>query len=270
MRRWALATVAALVVLAGCGTTLQATETPTVSPAPVPEDPVTAPTPSPSPAAATLPPGVTHSGIENTSALARAHRAALVDRSYRVVVVTNESTGEHWAHERRVARVHNRTVYHLRQTRTTRENRTERVVYAAGRERFTRCVTAECPSGPLDPVGDDTGGTVLGLLSGANSRVDGTVRRDGRVHYRLVVTGSPFGIGSPYGVVEVTNYTATALVAPSGLVSDLRARYDLTQGGRTVHVTTHLRYTDVGTTRVTPPSWSRPNATTGSNGRDTD
>lgn len=263
MRRWTLATVAALVVLAGCNTTLQATETPTVSPAPVPEDPIGAPTPTP-PAAA-LPPGVTPSGIENTSALARAHRAALVDRSYQVVVVTNESTGEHWAHERRVARVHNRTVYLLWQTRTTRENRTERVVYADGRERFTRCETAACPSGPIDSVGDDTGGTVLGLLSGANSSVDGTVRRDGRVHYRLVVTGSPFGIGSPYGVIEVTNYTATALVAPSGLVSDLRARYDLSQGGRTVHVTTHLRYTDVGTTRVTPPSWSRSrsNATTG-------
>lgn len=262
MQRWGLATVAALVVLAGCGTTLQPPETPTVSPAPVPEDPVTAPTPSPTPSAA-LPPGVTTSGIQNTSALARAHRAALVDRSYRIVVVTNESTGVQWARERRVARVHNRTVYFLRQTRTTRENRTERVVYADGRARSTRCETAECPSGPVDPVGDDSGGTVLGLLSGANSRVGGTVRRDGRVHYRLVVTGSPFGIGSPYGVIEVTNYTATALVAPSGLVSELRARYDLTQGGHTVHVATHLRYTDVGTTRVTPPPWYRANATTG-------
>lgn len=265
MRQWGPVAVAALVVLAGCGTTGESTGTPTLSPAPVPRTSTSAPTPAPTPASpkASLPPGVTAAGIVNESALARAHSAALDGRSYRMVLVVNRSTGAHWERQRRVVRVRNRTTHLVRSVRVTRANRSERAVYTDGGERYVRCETSgtatDCPV--ASATGENTAGFVLGLLSGTESRVEGPVRRDGRVRYRVVATGSPFGIGSPYGVVEVTNYTATALVTPSGLVSRLHASYDRHEAGTRVHVTVRLRYAGVGTTRVTPPTWAGRNAT---------
>ncbi|MEF8841699.1 MAG: hypothetical protein V5A62_08745 [Haloarculaceae archaeon] len=275
--------VAVLVLLAGCGSAAgpasPGTGTDTVTPAPVPTaPPTTAPAPTAGPTRTTtaardpsLPPGVTASGIANASALADAHSAALEGRSYRAVTVVNRSTASGWERTREVLRVDGDRVHLVHRERTSGGNDSSRVEYLDGRARYVRCErangTAACPTGPPSAIAGDAAGTVLVLLSGSDSRLVGTETRlvgNGRaatLRHRLLVTGNPLGLGSPYGVLEARNYTVTALVTPSGLVTDLRASYDLVGGEARIDVTARLRFSSIGSVRVTPPPWYDPNAT---------
>ena len=272
--------VAVLVLLAGCGSAAgpasPGTGTATVTPAPVPTAPPTttrtaAPTPTAAPPArgtvraASLPPGVTAAGIANVSALASAHRAALEGRSYRAVTVVNRSSASGWERTRRVVRVDGDRVHLVRRTDASGGNRSSNVEYLDGRARYARCArangTGACPTGPPTAVAASAAGTVLVLLSGSDSRVVGTESRvvgtggAATLRHRLVVTGNPLGLGSPYGVSEARNYTATALVTPSGLVTELRTNYDLVREGNRIRVTASLRFSSIGSVRVTPPPW---------------
>lgn len=276
--------VAVLALLAGCGSAVGPASpgTPTVTPAPVPSPspaPDSAPT-TPAPTATpsisgALPPGVTRAGIADVSALVRAHRAALDGRTYQAVSVVNRSTAGGWERTERVllvdgdrTRVHSRTA--------TGGNRSVGTEYLDDRGRFVRCGRAgapeDCRTGS-DP-GGGTAGTVLALLSGSESslagtesRAVGTDRNVGTLRYRLRVGGTPYGLEAPYGVLEARNYTATAVVDPSGLVTDLEASYELVGGGDRIHVTVTLEFRDVGETLVTPPPWHRSNATGTPGGR---
>lgn len=286
MRESVAVAVVALVLLAGCGSaTDPATPgTATVTPAPVPtaaptDSPAGTPSPaptatrSPSPAhAGTLPPGVTASGIANVSALARAHRAALEGRSYRTVSVVNRSSHDGWERTRRVVRVDGDRLHLVRRTRSIGEDRSSRIEYLGDRGRYVRCErggeTGACETGLPSVATGDAAGTVLVLLSGTESRLAGTESRLAGadrsaepLRHRVVVTGSSFGLGSPYGTLEARNYTATALITPSGLVSEVRASYDLVGGGNRFRVTVRLEFSDLGTVRVTPPPWYGANGT---------
>lgn len=78
--------VVAVVALAGCaGLGAEPGPTPTITPAPVPEGTPTPFTPTPS----TLAPGVSTEGVSNVDRLVDAHRSALANRSYTVVVRTS-------------------------------------------------------------------------------------------------------------------------------------------------------------------------------------
>lgn len=280
MGRWVPLAVAVLALLAGCGSATGPaspdTGTATVTPAPVPtpvptepaastDTPTTTPTSAPAEA---LPPGVTASGIANVSALARAHRSALEGRSYRAVTVVNRTTASGWERTRRVVRVEGERAHLVRRTNESGGDGSSRVEYLDGRTRYVRCdranATGACPTDRPSAVAGDTAGTVLVLLSGSDSRLVGTESRVSGtggaepLRHRIVVSGRPFGLGSPYGVLEARNYTATALVAPSGLVTDLRASYDLVGGGNRFHVTARLRFSNIGSARVTPPPWYDP------------
>jgi len=274
--------LAVLVLLAGCGSAAGPASpgrgTATVTPAPVPTTaptatpaPTAAPTGTATPRAASLPPGVTASGIANASALASAHGAALDGRSYRAVTVVNRSTPSGWERTREVLRVDGDRVHLVRRTNETGTNGSSRVEYLDGRTRYVRCErangTGACPTGPPSAIAGDAAGTVLVLLSGSDSRLVGTESRvagadrgDEALRHRVVITGNPLGLGSPYGVLEARNYTATALVTPSGLVTELRASYDLVGGGTRIRVTARLRFSSVGSVRVTPPPWYDPDA----------
>jgi hypothetical protein len=284
--------VVALVLLAGCGSaTGPATPgTATVTPAPVPTaTPALTPTapgtptatPTPAPASSELlPPGVAASGVANVTALARAHRAALEGRSYRAVSVLNRSTADGWERTRRVVRVDGDRTHLVSRTRESDGNRSSRVGYVAGHERAARCErtggSGPCATGPASAVDGDAAGTVLVLLSGSESRlvgtesrVAGTDRNAGTLRHRLVVSGTPFGLGSPYGTLEARNYSATALVTPSGLVTEVRAEYDLVGGGARIRVSVRLRFSDLGAVRVTPPPWYGEDGTDGREGNGT-
>lgn len=90
-----LLVVVAVVALAGCaGLGTAPGPTPTITPAPVPEGTPTPFTPTPS----ALAPGVTTGGVSNPDRLADAHRSALANRSYTVVVRTSVVglAGENW------------------------------------------------------------------------------------------------------------------------------------------------------------------------------
>jgi len=272
--------VAVLALLAGCGSATGPgppdTATATVTPAPVPTAAPTAPTATSTPTAAptgttttraaSLPPGVTASGIVNVSALAGAHDAALDGRSYRAVTVVNRSTASGWERTREVRRVDGDRVHLVQRTRTSGGNDSSRIEYLDGRARYVRCErangTGACPTGPPSAVAGDAAGTVLVLLSGSDSRLVGTESRvagghrgDETLRHRIVVTGNPIGLGSPYGLLEARNYTATALVTPSGLVTELRASYDLVGGETPIRVTARLQFSSIGSVRVTPPPW---------------
>ena len=272
--------VVVLALLAGCGSAAGPASpgTPTVSPAPVPSPAPTTPAPTSTAShSEALPPGVTRAGIADASALVRAHRAALDDRSYRAVSVVNRSTADGWERTERVVLVDgDRT--DVRSRTATGGNHSVRTEYLDGRGRFVRCGRAgppeDCRSGSGPGVGDGATGTVLALLSGSESslagtesRAVGTDRNVGTLRYRLAVGGTPFGLEAPYGVLEARNYTATAVVDPSGLVTDLEASYDLVGSGIRIHVTVTLEFRDVGETPVTPPPWDRSNATRTPGGR---
>lgn len=208
----------------------------------------------------------------NLSALVRGHRSALDGRSYRVVSTVNRSSSDGWERSHRVVRVDGDRVHLVERTRANGTAPSTLVEYTEGRAGYTRCERAggvgACRTGPPSAVDGDAAGTVLALLSGSDSRVVGTESRvagAGRdretLRYRIVVTGTPSAIGSPYGVVEVGNYSATAFVAPSGLVTELEASYEVLAGGERTRVSARLRFTDFGTVRVTPPPWYSPNGT---------
>lgn len=92
---WRTLAVATAVVLAGCaGLAADPAPTETITPAPVPEDTPTPSTPPPP----SLAPGVTAGGVEDVDRLAAAHRAALGNRSYTLVVTASivGDAGANW------------------------------------------------------------------------------------------------------------------------------------------------------------------------------
>jgi hypothetical protein len=68
--------------------------------------------------------------------------------------------------------------------------------------------------------------------------------------YRVVATGRPTHVDG-----DVSNYTATALIAPDGFVSELRVEYTRGTGADAETVRLRYEYVAVGETQVRPPGW---------------
>lgn len=255
MGDWGSVLLVALVVLTGCSTTVERTETATVTPAPVPQTATATPTLEPPLA---FPPGVAATGITDVGAFARAHRDAVTGESYRLTSTVERTAPGYRERQTRKLRVASPTRYLRRATHTRNGTTTVERTYADGERAYTRCGpdrSMACPVGPAEPIAGDAANTIVGLLAASSSRVNGTVARDGREFHRLDISSRPYGVTSPYGVASVTNYTATALVAPTGFVSSVTAEYDLATDDSRIHVTIEIRYSQVGATTVTPPGW---------------
>jgi hypothetical protein len=88
---------------------------------------------------------------------------------------------------------------------------------------------------------------------------DETGDSDGETRYRVrAENGSEtLTYDPPNGTVtvEVTNVTATAVVAPSGFVRNVTYEFDFVRGNVSGHRTMTVRYTAVGETTVEVPAW---------------
>lgn len=247
MRRAPAALLALLVLLAGCGSAGEATET--YSPAPVPG------TPSPSTTATLpLPPGVNESGVVDPATLAAEHRAALRNRTYRMVLVIERATQNAGVTRTRVVVRRGANATLVRSTTVTTSERSSRVVYTDDRGRWVRCSGGNCSGGRTNPstVAVDT---LTRVLANADTELAGRVRHDGRLHHRLVADRPGFEPTRPGGVIQVANYTGELLVRPAGLVSVMRVRYVLSDGLARTDVAVTLRYTDLDDTTVRRPAW---------------
>lgn len=248
-----LPVVAMLVVvaLAGCGGFVgDSPRERTVTPAPVPES-----TPTPADRSA-IAPGVGGARVIDADRLARAHRQAAQNRSYRWTerqrstrFGTTDSitiTTQLWVQHERLYR------YRL-STSWTFANTSE---YTAGSLRYRREVGRSGYRYSMEPSTTVTrrfGGRAERAISRYLSVGAATVARtqiDGQRYYRI--TGTTDAIPD---TGDVDNYSVRALVAPSGFVRSLTVRYDDVIGENHQRIDYQFRYADVGETQVHPPAW---------------
>lgn len=241
--------LATLVLLAGCGSAVEGTET--YTPAPVPGGPTA--TPSALPAAA-FPSGVGPGGVVDGAALTAAHGESLAGRSYRMVLVVERTTQNAGFNRTRVVLRRGPNATLVRTTTVTADGQSTRVVYETDTGRWVRCGDGGCAGGPTDPRAA-AARTIRWALGSADTALAGRVRHDGRVHHRITADGNTFGTARPAGLVRLANYSSTALVGPSGLVSELRVRYVMIDGVARTDVRVVLQYTGLGETSVRRPDW---------------
>ncbi|WP_128475981.1 hypothetical protein [Halorussus pelagicus] len=212
------------------------------------------------------PPGLSPSGVTDAEAFAAAHEAALANRSYTYT--------------------RNATVTAPNGTRLG--NWTERVQVGPERLRFnnTQTGTGVTVGGhAIDDLRVYTNGSVTlfntdnyrrhagrgfaatqfsstSLLTDAFDASETsvtTVERNERMWFQVAAERDDETFTYRYSneTVEVraTNLTATALVAPSGLVTDLTYEYDFERGNVSGHRTMDVRYSAVGETTVERPPW---------------
>lgn len=85
-----------------------------------------------------------------------------------------------------------------------------------------------------------------------NTTVERTVEREGRTLCEVVSTGPP---RSDSTYADASNFTLTAYVSPDGVVREYEVAYVTTRNGRSVQITRHVQYANLGTTDVEPPAW---------------
>jgi hypothetical protein len=293
--RLRLPLIVALVVLAGCGGVLGddggSSDVETVTPAPVPTD---EPTPTPVPQ---LAPGLTGQGIENASALAAAHEAALRNRSFtswtnytiryrngtlyrrsnasvrvagggRGRVLAEYKYGQERANESRFARYDiwigdERAVSALTYTNGTTTYRNETSVFVTPRV-FTRIAGLGATKNPFN---------------GSETRIIGKTMRNGIERYRVAIREPSVlprlpGLERSQSRVDGTEWTlinATAVIDANGLVREFDMTYAAeTESGGDVEVTYTVRRSAIGNTTTERPPWydeavAATNATTGEN-----
>lgn len=211
-------------------------------------------------------PGLTTDGIGDLTALASAHERAVANRSYtlwldvyepqeddptgpreqRDIDITVE--GDRYFVVTEIEVDGNRTrvgsVYHEGETWFVREPDGADETGGAWRR-----VAAEDAAafGPNPFVLGRTG--VSQFLSTPESTVTGTVEEGDRTLYRVVGRGPPEG---PFSG-QMTNYTAVALVDPTGLVVDLTVDYTVATSGQPYRVRLEWTYGRLGETTVDAP-----------------
>ncbi len=249
--------VALLFVAAGCGAltvgTERATTTETLTPVPVPNV-----SDRPGQDDAALPPGVSADGGLDVDRLARAHADALAGTSYtetlaRTVTVpevptTVKQSLQQVAVEGETALVE-RSGSRLVPRRTVYSDPAGTYLRTASRNRTT---VTELNGSERVPTPDQT---VSRFLQGLDVTV-APVEVRGSVLYRLV--GTPDGVytfDTRRDSVTVTNYTITALVAPSGFITELSVSYDRSRKGQPWRVRVSVVYTGLGSTSVSRPPW---------------
>lgn len=88
-------------------------------------------------------------------------------------------------------------------------------------------------------------------LSTPETRLNGTVDRDGRTHYRIEGRGVP----TRSTLADVENYSVVALVDPRGLVRRVTVEYTDSVPGATYRTRIEITYVRIGATSVERPDW---------------
>lgn len=258
MRGWVVVVVALLLV--GCNAT--GGGTPTLTPAAVPTD---APTPRPDVA-----PGVGQRGVEDSFALAEAHRSVLDDTAYTLTTNTSISGANgSLKTERTRTRVSNEAYHYVQVERvapTYPVSATapridvyydgERALYRSREGNETTYQRDPTPrlSGPLfDPSNGEQVATLFGAFD--RQRVERVSM--GRPRYRIEASGlrETHAIVTPALLERPHDVTFEALLTPRGVVRSYRLRYDARFENRTVRVVETMRVSGVGTTSVERPPW---------------
>lgn len=243
-------------------------------------DPTVSVTPAPVPsveADGRLAPGLTAAGVENPSALAVAHNAVLRNRSFtmrtnRTTTYANGSFRGHTTERVRVApeKTAYGATYRIEGVPVTSRVeeypvlRSERwfdgrralvaSTYINGTTRYYR-QSGATRSLALRSFVDD-GGRYARLLDGAETRVVGRFERDERTYYRLTAANLSAVLAEIPWIESVQGTSFEAVVSSRGFVRAYRLRYRATiENGSTLRVTESTRYTDVGATTVSRPSW---------------
>lgn len=254
-RRLIVLALGGLLLAAGCNAPEagSAGGTGDLTPAPIPTEPPSAPPP----------PGLADGSVD-LGALADAHAAAVDDRTYRFEVVVNLTvrggpgtapggSGDvrARAESRRVLRVRNGSLRSVsgwwkKDWPGRRDPRTDpREYVGVAGERIEPGPT----SGGRGTLGPASGG-VLDLwtraigqyLAASDVTVVAVGGRTAPRRYHVVATGNPYGLGDPYGGWDARNYTARAVVEPSGLVRALHAEYRVPVRDGVVRVTVDIGY----------------------------
>lgn len=253
--------LAVVLLLAGCNATDGGT--PTITPASVPTD---ASTPRPDVA-----PGVGQTGVEDSFALAAAHRSALDNTSY--VLTTNTSiSGPNGS--LKVERTRTRVaseVYHYTQIERVAPTYPvsatapridvyydgERALYRSREGNETTYQRDPTPrlSGPLfDPSNGEQVATLLGAFD--RQRIE-RVRSEGEPRYRIEASGlrDTHAIATPALLERPHDGTFRASFTSLGVVRSYRLTYEARFESRTVRVVETMRVSAIGTTNVERPSW---------------
>lgn len=267
MRHVAVLSVCFLLVFAGCnaipGAGGPAAETTTESPSTTTADEATL-------NETALPPGLSASGVTDTKAFAAAHEEALSGQSYTYdrevrVVADNDTEIGRWSQHTQVGA--DRLRFNHTQTGTGVSVAGVAIddtqIYTNGSVTFWN-TNADADQYRRDPGRGFAANTfsseqlLADVLNASESSVE-AVEREGENWYRVRADGEDqtFTYNAPNGTVEVnaTNVTATALVAPSGLVRNVTYEFDFERGNVSGHRTMTVRYSAVGTTEVAVPAW---------------
>lgn len=266
--RWRVLAVLVLATTAGCSGFLDAdgsTES-TVTPAPVPTD-----VPE-SGVGSLILPGVSADGSFDDDALSAAHQSALSEGGFAWRIERNQTgylgntTGSSMQY-RTVTFANASTFYYDTNGRTVRSER-RRVfypeyseyadgsdVYVRGRPvgqadyQWDRYTATGTRSRFVDPTASAIG-WYLNVDRVSISRIDG----DGERHYRLSTTDTSARLNE-----TASNYSATAVVTPRGLVRNLTVTYRTSResANETVRFTHRYTYrlTEVGNVSVPEPDW---------------
>jgi hypothetical protein len=222
-----------------------------------------------------LPPGVDADGDIDEGVLANAHARAVTGQSYRWTLTHREFVdGRETAFRRETVYVASPTVYRTAVTGAGRLRHSALSIasveaYADGSSRHERRVRDDGfdRSAPRpEPVRGIRNGEgryadraeqyLDWYLSVSESTIVDVVEREGTRYYWLSLGEDPY--------VGVENSSGSALVDEDGVVHEIRREYDVPDSDG-VSAVVRFRYTDFGTTTVSPPAWhaSAANASTG-------
>jgi hypothetical protein len=210
-----------------------------------------------------FPPGIGPGGVVNRTRLADAHAAALSARSYRLQIETgrlyvNDDVDDWENRTTEITVAGNRSLLVETVTLGDRTNR-DRAVYTDGADWFV----ADGPvaratyrqfddAGPLTgpPPGELGRYLVSRYLGGSDVEVH-KFEGEPQAGVLLVGTGPPPGTNFN----DFREYRVRARVSADGLVTSLRASFELPAAGGSLRLRVAWQYRDVGTTVVDPPEW---------------
>lgn len=240
----------AFVVTAGCNGPLAGVDrgdTPTLTPAPVPGDP------TPTPRSGELAPGLENDGVVDAARLVGAHTEALTDTSYTARLSTRRAAPNGTVQERydRVVRVASRDRFRYVLTAETAdvERRTDRW---RGGDRAYEAVTENGTTTyrSLDALSVPTLLSRQGLVRLFRvlpSQVTDARRSNGTTVYRVV--------GGPSDLPPLSNVTYEVNVTERGLITSYRVTYEVDAENRRREVTVEATVSRVGATTVDRPEW---------------
>ena len=217
-----------------------------------------------------LAPGLTTNGVDDETALASAHAEALRDRRYRWRVRYREQDRDDRffvpAARTIVLRVGADDRIHARvigwgEPAASPLSDSRRAVFADDEHRYVR---RRGPNGTATVTRSALGAVparryarqaaqyVRWFTDASETRVRGSVERDGTTYHRLVGRGESFAVAD--------GYSLSALVSSAGFVRSLQVSY-VPEEDRDVLVVIEFEYDRLGTATAPPPSWYPATAT---------